>query len=393
MRKQAIEKVLESWFVRENGHLSIRNEFLRAQCWTLIKRYGQDVPFDEFACDYLSKSFDVLQAEGLKLSDKQWLEAYEQADTHMNVFNEATAHKAGKQAVKDGSALSKISGYLYSSLPFVYLEEFQKSRSIRVRNGTKNGYTVIEFDLEHLDGMVQNGEENDYTADTLTENNSLYVDDDYIMSHFQIWYVENKEKLLTEKQMSFLKGWIKADLLDSTEAERVEATGIDRKNHNYYLKSIAKNILKGYNKEKPLQNTSYQLQLKRFVDLVQPLNDIHESKNLDTMNEKMLDYIHRHYSVLQSSLKLTALEHQQMNRKEFNNQTLYKIFNQLQDKCERYQAIIAELESVIDEDLVQYKVPSTTINHFENIEKGAKYARIIGKDGYAVTIEEYENEN
>lgn len=219
--------------------------------------------------------------------------------------------------------------YLLNELETIeYLKENPKEYSSRLRfvkdriqegfgmrlNGesnaivTRNGVKYIDFNVTSLNQTMSQDGENGMIGDFVSDENSIYGHSDYHKNHFISWVLENKEEILTARQLEvfdfLLDNYVA--LTDRTPQLMAERNDVFKQvkltsdTANKMFKAIKEKCTKKYEKE--FGNVYYSHVTAGRVSLHEMLNEYVESadcKKRETAEERQVELnsiIQKHYN-------------------------------------------------------------------------------------------------
>lgn len=219
--------------------------------------------------------------------------------------------------------------YLLNELETIeYLKENPKEYSSRLRfvkdriqegfgmrlNGesnaivTRNGVKYIDFNVTSLNQTMSQDGENGMIGDFVSDENSIYGHSDYHKNHFISWVLENKEEILTARQLEvfdfLLDNYVA--LTDRTPQLMAERNDVFKQvkltsdTANKMFKAIKEKCTKKYEKE--FGNVYYSHVTAGRVSLHEMLNEYVESadcKKRETAEERQVELnsiIQKHFN-------------------------------------------------------------------------------------------------
>lgn len=219
--------------------------------------------------------------------------------------------------------------YLLNELETIeYLKENPKEYSSRLRfvkdriqegfgmrlNGesnaivTRNGVKYIDFNVTSLNQTMSQDGENGMIGDFVSDENSIYGHSDYHKNHFISWVLENKEEILTARQLEvfdfLLDNYVA--LTDRTPQLMAERNDVFKQvkltsdTANKMFKAIKEKCTKKYEKE--FGNVYYSHVTAGRLSLHEMLNEYVESadcKKRETAEERQVELnsiIQKHYN-------------------------------------------------------------------------------------------------
>lgn len=233
-----------------------------------------------------------------------------------------------------------------------------KRTSLTVGGNKQSIHQVINF--LSIDVEVNGFEEDDMELliDTITE--SFFAEKDgYVNNHFVQWFLENKEKILTKKQLQLLNNLTKCMHLPDgyTDNDCQKVTGVPSYRLQPYLERICDRVLRAYNKEFPNgKGKSFrQMEIERKLSLLNELMALINSEEVRGMNKRVSDWIVAHIEeewiqdvvydacANQEETKAVVAAIGDREKKVIPNKVLYKVCSKLEDMTKRLHS---ELEKI-----------------------------------------------
>ena len=351
-KQQRINDIISQWFslqVIRNKDLQLRfeihNTHLSYQCASIYNKYPKTDDYNSHTSNYIYHCYLALNK------------------------------------TEDLTDLEKLSKYVHGQVRHsFYLENNETNIRIKVDGDRR---ATLQFQTLSLDGFLHGEGETELSlTNILTQDSSLFHNLNnqiFFNSYFKSWFKNNKQRILTASQLEFLNTM--ESIPQNTPYKTIkEQTGIDPRNINDKYNRIADRIIKAYQIERPQPLTRYHKDIINLVQLLFKANNIaNRDTELDTLNQDLFDYYTTHFDELQPHLNLTMEQHQQLNRKQYNVQTLYTIAIQIEDLLIRYNHKLDELTQQSTTITFNNKPSLRQPRH--NLPKNTTTAIIINFDG------------
>lgn len=348
VKQQAINSVVDQWFVQKSKRISIVNDKLKSKCWGMYQDYkinGKiNTKYEDFKADFMLKVYEAMFSFEPEKNGSTWQDVLENAD---------------KPYKGTRSVISGLSAYTYAKVGFSIIDEYREP-FVRVGHGSDYPETKVYMPTQSYN-ITTNSESNDEIMMMLSDDSDVFkgTKDTTHKNYISTWFDENKEKMLLKTQLKTIEQLETFDIFNPSNEDLPKHFGVSHQgNVKDKLDKIANRTLKKYNEEQVIPLTHTQVLAKSKLEMLKPIIDLMiDDSDLDNQNKEVSQVIYSVFPEIQMQLKLTLDEHQAANRHQLTSKQLYKVCQQLEMWFETL-AKIAKADDVFTPIQEFYKKPT-----------------------------------
>lgn len=340
MKEKAINEILNQWFelkvIKTKEEIRLRHEIhlekMKKQCEYIRSKYFRHIIMQTFVSDYILYAYYAMNV--FIATDSEW---------------EAMAN-----GVED-SRIDELKLYVRSWILYEFKRDFMESDGQIMSINNKEELVKLPVMNFSLVGEENSDEIN--ILDFLTSEDSIFyenVNQIYYKNAFRDWFDENRAKILTKNQDTFITNMNNVNLQEQDNETVRSFVGINKDKVNTKMDGIVDRIVSVYNKQLPKIESRDMLELKARIKLLQPVISLIYSDE-ENVNKKIWTYVACNIEALQEYLKLSAEEHIAINKNQYDSKLVYKVCEQLEDKLEIYNFRLEKAKEFKADPITSYE--------------------------------------